>query len=247
MGANPSPEGGTMESEIITGEMPREPLEKPLSRRDVILTGFAAAAGVAAAAMGAPSIAAANDGASVTVGSTQDASSTNFTAVQNGADLWGGLCGTGLGGPMGVSGYSAGGTGVRGNSDSGVAVYGMSGVGTQNWAGIGVIGHTVDAAGTGVIAINSGDGGGTALSVQGKTKMSRSGVGTIKKGVNAVTVPVSDGVTSKSMFLVTMQSDPGAGVYIRYVAKYSATKFRVVFNMKATKTATFAWMVLDQP
>ena len=235
-----------MHTELIIREPPIEALERPLSRRDVILTGLAAAAGVAAAAAGVPSIATANDGATVTVGSTQDASTINFTAVKNGTDLFGGLCGEGFGGPMGVSGYSAHGIGVRGNSDTGTALHGMAGMGTQNWAGIGVVGHTIDAAGIGVIARNTGDGGGTALRVEGNTQMTRSGVGTIKKGVSAVTVPVPGGVTSKSMFLVTMQTDPGDGIYVRCATKYSATKFRVVFNKKPTKTAKFAWMVLDQ-
>jgi len=52
-------------------------------------------------------------------------------------------------------------------------------------------------------------------------------------------------VTAASMYLVTMQGNPGTGVFVAYAKYFSATEFRVYFNKACTKSATFAWMVLD--
>jgi hypothetical protein len=45
--------------------------------------------------------------------------------------------------------------------------------------------------------------------------------------------------------LVTMQGDPGAGVFVTYAKYYDATSFRVCLNKPCTNAAPFAWMVLD--
>jgi hypothetical protein len=59
----------------------------------------------------------------------------------------------------------------------------------------------------------------------------------------AVTVP--GGVTANSKFLVTMQGNPGAGVYVTYAKCSNATSFVIHFNKVCTAAARFAWMVFD--
>jgi hypothetical protein len=115
----------------------------------------------------------------------------------------------------------------------------VAGVGAE----AGVVGSTWQESGVGVNAINNK--GGTALKVEGKSEFQRSGVAAVSKGTKSKTVTVPGGVTSGSMFLVTMQGSPGSGVFITYAKYQSATTFRVYFNKACTAAAKFAWMVLD--
>ncbi len=137
-------------------------------------------------------------------------------------------------GATGVTGYSPTGVGVQGQS-GGTAVYGLntgatgigvrgetsgsgSGVyGLSNDAGVGVFGDAPN--GTGVLAHSTN---GTALSVTGKAKFSRSGVVTFAAGTSSKTVTLA-GVTTSSMVLATAQQNttrmvkaavPGTGSFV---------------------------------
>jgi hypothetical protein len=269
-------------------DIPQEDTGSKLSRRDVIVSGIAAAMGVVGGALIAPATAAAANGDPVNIGTVglQDFAHTSFTGVQqgylvSGPNQWAKLCGTdsttqiGVWGVadqatgIGVSGSSSAGVGVQGVSGSSVGVSGTSGAadnagvaGLNNNGGTGVSGFAEGSSAVGVVgnsitgtgvsassvfgtAVAAVSPTGTALNVSGKTHMSRSGVGTIAIGKSSVLLTVPTGLTASSKFLVTMQQDPGSGVFVRYVSRYSSTRFKVVFNKNATRKAKFAWMVLD--
>ena len=172
------------------------------------------------------------------------------------------------GGAWGAMGVAKDGIGVQGSGQTGVVGFGtmFEGVNGQSFAAdgkgvfgycgepggvgclgsgrmAGVAGYTDYAAGTGVHAENTK--GGLGLDVVGKTKLQRSGVAAtvVGKAYRAVTVP--GGVTAASKYLVTMQGNPGAGVFVAYAKHYSVTQFRVYFNKACTAAVNFAWMVLD--
>ena len=65
------------------------------------------------------------------------------------------------------------------------------------------------------------------------------------RGAKYKTVTVPGGVTATSKFLVTMQGNPGSGVFVAYAKYRSNSEFRVYFNKACTIAASFAWMVLD--
>lgn len=166
---------------------------------------------------------------------------------------------------------SGGGTGVNGTSQTGDGVVGTAKVADKS----GVVGWNPDAAGYGVFASGGAAGvagvgtaagpglwgrsakgagvladgesdAGLGLVVKGRIRLnSRSGIGTVAKGQSICTVTVPGGLTRRSIFLVTMQGDPGSGVYVRRAYKLSTTQFRVLLNQPAAQAAAFAWLVLD--
>ena len=153
------------------------------------------------------------------------------------------------GGP-GVDGFSAANDGIMGESTaankSGVYAFNDNGSGFGVWGrggNTGVVGSAATFPATGIYAENAY--GGVGLSVVGKTTLQRSGLAATAVGDRYETVSVPGGVTSASMYLVTMQGNPGAGVVVAYAKYYSATQFRVYFNKACTKATKLAWMVLD--
>jgi len=153
---------------------------------------------------------------------------------------WGssGIGVSGTGPQYGVSGQSSGGDGVHGSS-SGSGKCGVYGVNSAS--GCGVLGDT--ASGTGVMA--RATSGGTALKVEGRTTFTRSGNSWFPKGQSKVVIKIPGGVSANSKFLVTMQSSPGAGVFLSYVTRDGSTGMKVRLNKASTAKASFAWMVLD--
>ena len=132
---------------------------------------------------------------------------------------------SGVGPNTGVEGQSEFGEGVHGlnNGATGIGVHGEtsgsgSGVyGEATGTGAGVFGDAPN--GTGVIARSTN---GTALSVTGKAKFSRSGIVTIAAGTSSKTVTLA-GVTTASMILATAQQNttrlvkaavPGTGSFV---------------------------------
>ncbi len=174
------------------------------------------------------------------------------------ADGWGvygvgrraGVRGETWAGGRGVDGFSAANDGVMGVSTapekSGVYAYNDDAAGYGVWARggkRGVVGLSLTAAGTGVHAENAH--GGVGLFVVGKTTMQRSGLAAAVAGNKSVTVTVPGGLTAASKYLVTVQGNPGTGVFVAYAKYLSATQFRVYFNKACAKAAKIAWMVLD--
>jgi hypothetical protein len=153
-------------------------------------------------------------------------------------------------GGRGVDGFSSANDGVMGVSTaatkSGVYAYNDNTAGYGVWArggSVGVVGLASSAAATGVRAENGA--GGVGLRVVGKTAMQRSGLATTVAGNKSVTVTVPGGLTAASKYLVTVQGNPGTGVFVAYAKYLNATQFRVYFNKACTKAAKLAWMVLD--
>jgi hypothetical protein len=153
------------------------------------------------------------------------------------------------GGP-GVDGFSSASDGVQAVSSaankSGVYAYNHHATGFGVWARggkTGVVGQAYNAQATGLQGLN--EYGGVGLSVVGKATFQRSGLATTVAGSKAVTVTVPGGVTAASMFLVTMQGNPGTGVAVAYAKYLNATQFRVYFTKACTKAAKLAWVVLD--
>jgi len=85
---------------------------------------------------------------------------------------------------------------------------------------------------------------GTALRVEGKVSMNRSGRAKIAKGKSVASVTVPGGLTAASNIICTSQNDGGSGVYIRYAKRISSTQFQIKLNKTATSNLYVAWMVL---
>lgn len=132
------------------------------------------------------------------------------------------------------------------DSDKGVGVKGTSG-GDWPWE------PRDEAAvlrGTGVAGVGSRNGvmaasvSGFALRTEGKVHFSRSGRGTIRRGRYGATVHCPD-LAEDSMIHVTLQGYAGPGRCVAYTCRRSSSCFNVVLNHRATRTARFAWFVLD--
>jgi hypothetical protein len=190
---------------------------------------LAAGAVVAAAA---PEAAFANVGDTLHVGDDAYGKQTSFQITSNG--------------------LSSGGTSIAsvliGRNSDAYPSFPIQGVGSVLWAGpagsAAIWGESDDVASYGVHAHNTLNAG-TALKVDGRTSLSRSGAATISKSTSSKTVTVASGVNSGSKFLVTLQGDPGSGVYLKYAKLASATTFKVVLSAKAKKAVRFAWIVTD--
>ncbi|MEO7117862.1 MAG: hypothetical protein ABIZ34_02695 [Candidatus Limnocylindrales bacterium] len=190
------------------------------------------------------------------------------------AELRPGVWGDNIGGGNGVYGLSNGtlASGVYGsNSSGGYGVAGRTGssvraatLGDNTGSGPGVAGES--AAGTGVLGISHGSGAagvsgdatasngigilarasgsGTALSVIGTAKFSRSGTLTIPAGAKSVTV---SGVAlgSASLILATLQAYR-AGVAVAAVVPHVASgSFTIYLTKVVTSRTKVAWFVVN--
>jgi len=137
--------------------------------------------------------------------------------------------------------------------DQHVGVYG-SPTEQAGAASTGVYGLAVKAGHYGVqaehsdtagVALRATNPGGIGIVVEGKSKFSRSGIGTVSKGSSTKTVTVATGVGTSSRILVTLQGYGGSGVYLKYATRASATAFKVVLTKSASRSVKFAWMITD--
>jgi hypothetical protein len=145
-------------------------------------------------------------------------------------------------GEIGVEGggfigmFANGTTGVLGIGD-GLGPPGQFGTGVYGYAG-GVPPEPPNNVGV----YARGDGGATALRVQGKAAFSRSGRAAVGAGQSSKVVTMA-GVTSASLVLVTLRTRR-SGVYV--AAAVPATgKFTVYLNKAVTAATYFAYLVLD--
>jgi hypothetical protein len=217
---------------------------KLMDRRGMLTAAAAAAAGVIGT-MVMPRAAIAATGDAVTAGN-----------VATGTTTAPGLWGSSPDG-VGVIGESAGYDGVQGHS-TGVGYSGVWGRSTAS-GGAGVTGdgpgygvHGRSTAGLAVRgASTSGTGvsaestDGTALSVVGKATFSRSGKVSVARKKSSIVVSVPSGVSTTAMILVTLQGDPGSGVYVKFAKRWSATSIKIYFNKKSTRASSIVWMILD--
>jgi hypothetical protein len=190
------------------------------------------------------------------------------------ADLKPGVWGDNVGGGNGVYGLSNGpfASGVYGfNTSQGYGVAGRTAsteraatLGDNTGAGPGVVGES--AAGTGVVGISHGAGaagvsgdatasngigvramasaGGTALSVTGKAKFSRSGMLTIPAGASQVT---KTGLTlnTASFLLATLQAYRAGIAVAAVVPNPTAGSFTIYLTKAVTSSTRVAWFQVN--
>jgi len=199
-----------------------------MSRREAIIGALALAAGTLIAAK--PEAAHAANGQSVTTGGIFYTSAETIVYLTSNATDTGNM----------VSGAMLNRNGFMGGPNQAVAgsVYSSAPAGSA-----GVWGKAWGSAQIGVQAANS-VAGATALKVEGKVELSRSGRATVSKRHSTRTVTVASGIDAAALILVTLQSSPGSGVYLKYAKRTSATTFKVYLNKAATSTVTFAWMIV---
>ena len=139
-------------------------------------------------------------------------------------------------GDTGVWGY--GGWGVFGASDTtGTGVYGFAGTSVPGApANTGVFGYS--NAGTGIYASS---GTGTALHVNGKLRLSRSGKISVSSGKTNV-VKTLAGVTTSSIIIAVLQTAE-TGTWVR-AAVAGTGKFTVYFNRALPSSSSVGYMVL---
>jgi hypothetical protein len=165
-----------------------------------------------------------------------------------------GLSGVSLSGAVGVSGSSqgTGGIGVKGVGPA----YGVEGQGGSfglygHDSSVGVYAqgtsegvHGFSGSGTGVAALSNS---GTALSVSGKAKFSRSGESAIAAGRASKGVPMS-GLTAATLVTATIQGDRIRGVYVAAVQvkpKLNRFTIHLTKSVPAGKRATVGWFVVN--
>jgi hypothetical protein len=164
-----------------------------------------------------------------------------------------GLSGVSLSGAAGVSGHSqnGSGTGVKGVG----AAYGVEGQGESyglygHDSSVGVYAqgtsegvHGFSNSGTGVAALSNS---GTALSVDGKARFSRSGKTGIAAGDKRKSVPMS-GLAAPTLVTATVQGAPITGLYVASVqVRPPLNKFTIYLSkaVPAGKTAIVGWFVV---
>jgi hypothetical protein len=130
------------------------------------------------------------------------------------------------------------GPGVVGESATGTGVLGIS-------HGAGAVGVTGDATASNGVGIRAkATGGGTALSVKGKARFSRSGRLTVPPGASSVT---KSGVTldSASFVLATLQAYRAGIAIAAVVPNAAAGSFTIHLTKAVTSTTRVAWFVVN--
>lgn len=138
-----------------------------------------------------------------------------------------------------MAGHSVNGTGVTGTSVNGIGVTGTSthanGIVGASSNGIGVRGSSLNA--TGVYAT-----GAAALAVDGPVQFSTSGIATVTKGTQSVTVSLASAATF-SVVLATIQQDrPGITVQSAVATNGS---FTITLTGKPAADTPVGWFVIE--
>jgi hypothetical protein len=174
-----------------------------------------------------------------------------------------------FGGPDTFSRAAHGGIGVRAIGASagvigavkGHAVPSLEGIGVFGTGGVGVLGHSRQAAGTGVRGrgargihgvTENGVGvfaqveeGGTALEARGPVKFSSAGLTTIAAGTSSVTVSPGQYLTiaADSKVLCTLQS--AGGVLLNVIRDVGTSTFTINLTGNATADVIVAWFLIS--
>jgi hypothetical protein len=148
-------------------------------------------------------------------------------------------------GTSGVYGHNAGtGYGVAGRAESGTGTLGDStngtGVAASSQNGTGLDASTA----FGTAAKIGATGGGTALSVTGKSSFSRSGIATVSGGKSSASGSLV--LNAQSMVLATIQGNV-AGVYVQGVTIVAGSpgSFTIHLNKATPSALKVAWFVLN--
>lgn len=135
---------------------------------------------------------------------------------------------------VGVFGTSTIGAGVKGESTSGPGVVGSSA------DGVGIDGTT----GTGTALKATSKGTGTALQVAGTAKFSQAGRSSVARG-KSYRIVTGPKVAASSAIVVTLNGDPGYGVFLKHAVRTGATSFKVQLNKTAARTVYFSYFVIN--
>ncbi len=133
------------------------------------------------------------------------------------------------------------GSGVWGDSPD-TGVFGTGSYGVEGVGGVGVAGYANGQTGSIGVHAWSDTNSATALRVDGKVHLSRSGRKSMSSGKSNVVVTLAGVTSSSKVFAVLATSESGR--YVRAVVPASG-KFTVYLNTSLSSSASVSWFVLD--
>ena len=220
-----------------------EVMEQPHSRREMLRTGGVAAVAGLLGVFGVATTTAAKNGSAVRAGDKTTATRPTTLESRKGPAFQ--ARATSSKGPIGVRGTATAnkGVGVQGAAASGKgATVGVQGLTTSP---DGTAGQFVaDDGGT---AVEASAKKGVALRTKGRIELTeRSGSASVSEGGSEFVIPVSGGLSEKSVVLATLQDHrPGVHVEAAYVLDADEGFVVVRLNQAVSEQTKVAWIVLD--
>ena len=205
-------------------------IDEPRSRRELLQTGGLATVAALLAVFGLGTTTTAKNGSALRAGDKTTASRPTTIESAKGPALQ--ARATGKNGPIGLRGVA--------NASKGVGVQGL----TQSSDG--TAGEFVaDGGGTALAASASKQG--VALRTKGRLVLTeRTGVASVSEGGAEFVIPVSGGLSDKSMVLATLQDHrPGVHVEAAHVLDVDDGLIVVRLNQAVAEQTRVGWMVLD--
>jgi hypothetical protein len=205
-------------------------IDEPRSRRELLQTGGMAMVAALLAVFGLGTTTGAKNGSALRAGDKTTASRPTIIESARGPALQ--ARATGKKGPIGLRGVA--------NASNGVGVQGL----TQSSDG--TAGEFVaDGGGTALAA--SASKRGVALRTKGRLVLSeRTGVASVSEGGAEFVIPVSGGLSDRSMVLATLQDHrPGVHVEAAHVLDVDDGLIVVRLNQAVAEQTEVGWIVLD--
>jgi hypothetical protein len=205
-------------------------IDEPRSRRELLQTGGMAMVAALLAVFGLGTTTTAKNGSALRAGDKTTATRPTTIESAKGPALQ--ARATGKNGPIGLRGVA--------NASKGVGVQGL----TQSSDG--TAGEFVaDGGGTALSASASKQG--VALRTKGRLVLTeRTGVASVSEGGAEFVIPVSGGLSEKSMVLATLQDHrPGVHVEAAHVLDVDDGLIVVRLNQAVAEQTEVGWIVLD--
>jgi hypothetical protein len=205
-------------------------IDEPRSRRELLQSGGTAMVAALLAVFGLGSATVGKNGSALRAGDKTTASRPTIIESVKGPALQGRA--TGKNGPIGLRGVA--------NASKGVGVQGMT-QSSEGTAGE----FMADGGGTALAA--SANKQGVALRTKGRLVLSeRTGIASVSGGGAEFVIPVSGGLSDKSMVLATLQDHrPGVHVEAAHVLDVDDGLIVVRLNQAVAEQTEVAWIVLD--
>jgi hypothetical protein len=219
-------------------------IDEPRSRRELLRSGSVALAAGLLGVLGIATTTSAKNGSTLRAGDKATASRATTIESSKGPALQ--ARATGKDGPVGVRGVAnaSKGIGVQGTAPSSKgATVGVQGL-TQSSEG--TAGDFVAEGGGTALAASSGKGG-VALRTKGRVMLTeRSGVAAVSQGGAEFVIPVTGGLSEKSLVLATLQDHrPGVHVEAAHVLDAEEGLIVVRLNQAVAEQTDVGWIVLD--
>ncbi len=218
-------------------------MEQPRSRREMLRTGGVAAVAGLLGVFGVATTTAAKNGSAVRAGDKTTATRPTTLESRKGPAFQ--ARATSSKGPIGLRGAA---TANKGVGVQGAAVSGKG-------ATVGVQGLTQSPGGTagqfvatdGGTAVEASAKKGVALRTKGRIELTeRTGSASVSEGGAEFVIPVSGGLSEKSLVLATLQDHrPGVHVEAAYVLDADKGLVVVRLNQAVSEQTKVAWIVLD--